>query len=168
MKVQRSHLRIAVIVLVAAVGYNLWAYFRPAQRSGAVVNRQQQQPLLPSESQATGPQAVDPLTIPAPPSFDASVAPGSGRDPFLFGDERRDGVVRAAETARVPDPQVRTILYSSTRKTALVENRMVSVGDSVGSLKVVAIDKDAVVFVSSNGERRRVALYRATSSGIRR
>jgi hypothetical protein len=106
------------------------------------------------------------MSIPAPQAVDAESSPSGTRDPFLFGDERRDGVV--AKLARVSDPMVRTILYSATRRTAIVENRMVSVGDSVGPLKVVQIDRDAVVFVSSDGERRRVLLHRGPSAGIKR
>ena len=169
MKVQRNHLRIAVVVLIAAVAYNVWVFMRPATRNSPAAARQQ--PLLPSETPApavaTSP-AVDPLTIPAPPPVDLSGAPGSVRDPFLFGDETRDGVARPAETVRVPDPLVRTILVSATRRTALVENRMLSVGDSIGPLKVVAIERDAVVFASQGGERRRVELHRPSPGGIRR
>lgn len=168
MKVQRSHLRIALVVLVLAVAYNVWVFVRPAPRTAALTNRQQ--PLLGSEAPAPGTggaQAVDPLSIPAPPAIDVSTAPASGRDPFLFGDERRDGQVKA-ETNRVPDPTVRSILFSATRRTAIVENRMLGVGDSIGPLKVVDIERDAVVFASSDGERRRVALHRAAPAGIRR
>jgi hypothetical protein len=166
MKVQRSHLRIALIVLVIAVAYNAWVFLKPAPRSAALTNRQQ--PLLGSEvPPASDVQTVDPLSIPAPPSIDVSASPSSGRDPFLFGDERRDGQVKTAAD-RVPDPVIRSILFSATRRTAIVEDRMLSVGDSIGTLRVVEIDRDAVVFVSADGERRRVALHRASSTGIRR
>ena len=168
MKVQRSHLRIALFVLVIAVAYNAWVFLKPDPRTAAVTNRQQ--PLLGSEGPppaAGGVQAVDPLTIPAPPAVDVSNAPSIGRDPFLFGDERRDGQVKV-DTARIPDPVIRSILYSATRRTAIVDNRMLSVGDSVGPLKIAQIDRDAVVFVSADGERRRVELHRAVPAGIRR
>src|SRR3972149_9740078 len=92
MKVQRSHLRSAVIILVIAVAYNMWAFFKPATRTTPLANRQQ--PMLSTEAPArvaNGPQPVDPLTIQAPPSIDVSAAAAAGRDPFLFGDENRDG-----------------------------------------------------------------------------
>jgi hypothetical protein len=67
-----------------------------------------------------------------------------------------------------PDPVVRSILYSSTRKTAVLGNRMVGIGDSVGSLKVTDIERDAVVFTTPEGVRRRVLLHQAIPPGIRR
>jgi hypothetical protein len=169
MKVQRSHLRIAVVVLVLAVLYNLWVFFRPAPRTGAQANRGTQGMLQPEAPQRpSGPTPIDPLSIPAPPAVDLSSAAPGARDPFLFGDENRLGTPRPADVPREPDPLIRSILYSATRQTALVENRMLSVGDSIGTLKVAQIDRDAVIFVSADGERRRVALNRGSSAGIRR
>ena len=169
MRVQRSHLRLALFVLVLAVLFNLWVFFKPAARTTPLTNRQQ--PLLQSEESpavAGGPDAIDPVSIPAPLAIDVSTDPVPGRDPFLFGDERRDGWVPPVLRPRTPDPVVRTILFSAGRQTAIVENRMVSVGDTVGSLTVVQIDRDAVVFAASDGERRRVLLHPALPAGIRR
>jgi len=168
MKVQRSHLRIAVVVLALAVLYNFWVFFRPAPRTGPV-NRGAQGMLQPeAPPPSAGPAAIDPLSIPAPPAVDVSAAAPGARDPFLFGDENRLGTPRPTDVPRVPDPTIRSILYSATRQTALVDNRMLSVGDSIGTLKVVQIDRDAVVFAAADGERRRVALNRGSSAGITR
>jgi hypothetical protein len=168
MKVQRSHLRIAVFVLAAAVLYNVWAFFKPSARAIPVANRAAAQPLLqPEVAASSGARAIDPASIPAPPDIDLGKAPSSTRDPFLFGDENRSNVVRAQDD-RTPDPVVRSILYSATRQSALIGNRMVGVGDSVGFLKIVSIERDAVVFATPSGDRRRVAMFRATSSGITR
>lgn len=167
MKVQRSHLRIALFILAAAVLYNVWSFMKPAAR---IAGPQPQQPALQADARP-GPavaQAIDPMTIPAPPAVDLSKAPSSVRDPFLFGDETRDERLQAALSAITPDPVIRSILYSSTRKTAILENRMVSIGDSVGSLKVIDIEREAVVFETATGERRRVSLYKAVPAGIKR
>jgi hypothetical protein len=166
MKVQRSHLRIAVFVLVIAVLYNLWVFFKPAARNTSVANRAATQALLqPEAGPAGGARAIDPASIPAPPEVDLNKVPSSSRDPFLFGDENRNDVARTRDE-RVDDPVVRSILYSPTRQSALIGNRMVGVGDSVGVLKVVQIERDAVVFTTPSGIRRRVALYRVSSGGI--
>lgn len=166
MKVQRSHLRIALFVLAAAVLYNVWVFVRPAARPAQPAAPQQ--PLLSGEVPPRGDaqEAIDPLSIPAPPAIEVATGPSAVRDPFLFGDETREE--RPAASEFTPDPLVRTILFSSTRKTAIVDGRMVSVGDSVGSLKVTDIERTAVVFTTAAGERRRVSLHAAAPAGIRR
>jgi hypothetical protein len=167
MKVQRSHLRIALFILAAAVLYNVWSFMKPAARTAGPLR---QQPALETDARptATGAPAIDPLSIPAPPAVDMSKAPSSGRDPFLFGDETRDDRQQAARLELTPDPVVRSILYSSTRKTAILDHRMVGIGDSVGSLRVTDIERDAVVFTTSTGVRRRVLIHQAIPPGIRR
>lgn len=166
MKVQRSHLRIALFVLAAAVLYNVWVFVRPSARPAQPPTPQQ--PLLAGEVAPApdGQQAIDPVTIPAPPPVEVATGPSAARDPFLFGDETRDELARRGES--VPDPLVRTILFSSTRKSAIVDGRMVGIGDSVGSLKVADIERTAVVFTTASGERRRVAIHAAAPAGIRR
>ncbi len=166
MKVQRSHLRIALFVLAAAVLYNVWVFVRPAARPAQPTTPQQ--PLLAGEvaPAAESQQAIDPVMIPAPPPVEGATGPSAARDPFLFGDETRDATARRAEF--VADPQVRTILFSSTRKSAIVDGRMVGVGDSVGSLKVAEIERTAVVFTTAAGERRRVPIHATAPGGIRR
>ena len=57
-----------------------------------------------------------------------------------------------------PDPVVRTILFSSQQKSALVDGRMVRPGDRVGASTVQSIEAEAVVLVSDEGRVRRLAL----------
>jgi hypothetical protein len=168
MKVQKRHLHIALVILLLAAAYSVWTAFKPTPRVGTIATSQQ--PLMRSEEPAVAASrtVVDPLSIPAPPAIDLQAAPAGGRDPFLFGDERRDGYVRPVQRVRTADPMVKTILYSASRQSAIVENKMVSVGDNVGTLKVVEIARDAVVFASSDGERRRVSVYRAAPAGLTR
>jgi hypothetical protein len=64
----------------------------------------------------------------------------------------------AARTLVGREPVVKTILFSSTRRVALVDDRIVKVGDHVDSLVVHDIERDAVVFVNARGARIRVAL----------
>jgi hypothetical protein len=164
MKVQKSHLRIALFILGAAVLYSLFGYLRPGLRTaGPSVPPQ---PLLVAGPSA-GPGGVDPLTIPAPPDIELARVPSWSRDPFLFGNESRrfqPTVVRN----NGPDPTVRSILFSSTRRLAIVDGRIVGVGDSIGVFKVADIEQGAVVFSLSSGERRRVPVHGPSHLGLTR
>jgi Tfp pilus assembly protein PilO len=60
----------------------------------------------------------------------------------------------------VPDPVVESILYSRQRRVALVDGRIVTVGDAVSAGRVVAIEPDVVIVESESGERRRFELQR--------
>jgi hypothetical protein len=149
--------------------YSLWSYLTPAARQATNRPIGQEQPLLAGVQQPTTPSdVVDPLAIPAPPEVQMARTPSGGRDPFLFGNESRDMKVETAAHAVTSDPFVRSILFSATRRLALVENRMVSVGDTVGAFKVASIERDAVVFTTAGGERRRVSLHGPPPEGIRR
>ena len=168
MTVRRSHLTLALAALAAAVLYNVWYFvLRP---SAPVLSRPAaEQPLL----SATGPPRsgtvpLDPLTIPAPPPIDAASAPSWRRDPFLFGDETR-AVARPVLQARAPVlPTVRTILYSASRRLAIVDGRIVGVGDAVGDYTVADIEKDAVVFAAPSGGRLRVPVHATASETVSR
>jgi hypothetical protein len=159
MTVRRTHLTLALAALAAAVLYNVWYFvLRPA--APPVSRPAAERPLVGAEGQAqAGTAAPDPLTIPAPPPVDLASAPSWRRDPFLFGDETRD-VARPAVQARAPSrPAVRTILYSAGRRLAIVDGRIVGVGDAVGDCTVADIGKDAVVFLAPSGERLRVPIH---------
>jgi hypothetical protein len=111
----------------------------------------------------------DPLSIPAPPPIDAASRPAWGRDPFLFGDESRSeprpAAVAAPEPAR---PFVSTILYSSSRRLAIVNGRTVGVGDAAGAFTVADIERTAVVFTAPNGDRVRVSVHAAEPRPVAR
>ena len=161
MTVRRAHLTLALAALAAAALYNVWYFvLRPA--APAVSRPAAEQPLIVAAGQAqAGMAARDPLTIPAPPPVDLTSAPSWRRDPFLFGDESRTvarPVVPVAEPAR---PLVRTILFSANRRLAIVDGRIVGVGDAVGAYTVADIEKGAVVFLAPSGERVRVPVHAA-------
>jgi len=164
MTIRRSHLTLALAALAAALLYNVWYFvLRPA---GSVVSGPAPQPPLvrAAGSARPGELAVDPLTIPAPPVVDTASAPSWRRDPFLFGDETR-AVARPVVQAAAPiRPAVRTILYSASRRLAIVDGRIVGVGDAVGDYTVVEIEKGAVVFAAPSGERLRVPVHDTASS----
>ena len=66
----------------------------------------------------------------APPAVDLASAPSWRRDPFLFGDETRDAARPVLQTRAPVPPIVRTILYSASRRLAIVDGRIVEEGPS--------------------------------------
>jgi len=64
----------------------------------------------------------------------------------------------------IPDPVVQLILYSAERRAALVDGRLVGVGDEVSLGRVAAIEPDAVVIETSAGKRRRLELTRPAAA----
>lgn len=107
----------------------------------------------------------DPATIPAPPPVDMQTAPSWPRDPFLAHGETRNQAVAAATPERAePDPVVQSILYSSERRLALVDRRILKVGDHVGAATIIDIQPTAIVLRQPGGRTRRVELARMGGS----
>jgi hypothetical protein len=85
-------------------------------------------------------------------------APESRRDPFI---PQTDSVGAPRSTpVRPPAPVVKSILFSASRRVALVDGRIVGVGDRVGPFQVAEIEHDTVLFVTSQGLKTRVELQR--------
>ena len=168
MTIRPGHLTLALAALAAAVLYNVWYFvLRPA--APAESRRAVEQPLAESAA-AARPRldSPDPLTIPAPPAIDLASAPAWRRDPFLFGDETRV-VPRPVVTARAPEPpSVRSILFSASRRLAIVNGRIVGIGDRVGDFTVAGIERDAVVFLAPSGGRLRVSVHATSSEAVSR
>lgn len=168
MKVKKSHLQIGLILLVAAVLWVVSGYFRSSSPPSSGVQRGSTEPLLASARQP-GPERgeLDPLSIPEPPAVDMVNAPAWGRDPFLFGSESREMRAVSVRMASA-DPIVRSILFSTSRRIALIDNRVVGIGDQVGAFKIADIERTAVIFISPTGERRRVGIHGPQSQGLTR
>lgn len=167
MKFNQRHLTIALAVLVATVIYNVWALTRSAPTAPA-----RQTPRLQNASAAQAPgtetddPAIAPAKIPAPPAVDLDVAPAWGRDPFV-------NLTNVAEPEALPilasDPVVSSILYSSGRRAAIVDGRILGVGDPVRNGTIVAIERREIVVETPAGDQRRVGLRTSSASGgIRR
>jgi hypothetical protein len=165
MTVRRTHLGIALAALAAALLYNVWYFVvRPA---AAVTSAGPRAALAPGTGSDTA-AVRDPLSIPAPPPIDVASRPSWGRDPFLFGDESRIVARPVAPPPTPVRPAVRTILYSSDRRLAIVNGRTVGVGDAVGEYTVADIERTAVVFTAPSGERVRVFVHGAGPQSVAR
>jgi hypothetical protein len=168
MTMRRSHLTLALAALAAAVLYNVWYFvLRPAAPAASPAGTPQ--PFVGAAGPVAGGSVTpDPLTIPAPPPIDMTSAPSWRRDPFLFGDETRAAARPVVQAPVRLWPTVRTILYSASRRLAIVNGRIVGVGDAVGEYTVADIEKGAVVFTTPSGERLRVPVHATASEEVAR
>jgi hypothetical protein len=89
--------------------------------------------------------------VPAPPPIAPLLA---GARPALESVPKATSPVASFE----PEPVVHTILFSSEHKVALVDGRIVRAGDRLGSGRVLAIEQNAVVFVTDAGLVKRLVL----------
>jgi hypothetical protein len=95
----------------------------------------------------------------APLAADASQRPeGEKRSTAPFSAAPEKSAILRLPSQQGPDPVVRTILYSSQQKSALVDGRVVRLGDRVGNGTVHAIAADTVVVVNDDGRLKRLAL----------
>jgi hypothetical protein len=94
----------------------------------------------------------DPTRPPAALSAPQPSQVASGR----VGTADAGGAAQPAEPARPPAlPRLQSVqLRSSGQPTALIDDRLVKVGDAVGDRVVHAIDNDGVVLRGTGGERR--------------
>jgi len=90
------------------------------------------------------------------------------RDPFLFGTKPAPIARPAVHTPVPARPTVRTILYSGRRRLAIVDGRIVGVGDAVGDYTVADIEKGAVVFTTPSGGRLRVPVHATAPEEVAR
>jgi len=169
MTVRRSHLILALSALAAAVLYNLWFFVLRPGPSPEARPPQPEQPLLDlSGGWPASTSFGDPSTIPPPPAVDMSGQPSWRRDPFVFGNETRDALRPSSRQTRAAEPVVSSILYSASRRLAIVDGRIVGVGDAVGNYRIVEIERDAVVLAVPSGARIRVSMHGSAVKGRER
>ncbi len=153
MKMGRHHLIASLLLLGASIVWNIWAYSKPRNR--AVVAGDMNQAAAQRGAPAAT-VAVDPAAIPTPPAVNLAEAPRWTRSPFT-AIEARPAVSPQTEPPSV-DPIVGSILIAPDRRGAIVNGRVVRIGDQVGTAVIVEIHRDAVVFRLPTGELRRVRL----------
>jgi hypothetical protein len=164
MKLGRTHLIASLTMVAASIAYNVWVFTRPARRSNSSTTPAPLiDGLLPSGPVVTGEDtvaAIDPTTLPPPPAVDLERAPEWPRNPFVSTSLRRDDLVFApvAEPEVDTDVALATILHSAERRLAVVNGKIVRVGDRIGSSTIVDIQPRAIVVESPRGGRRVVEL----------
>ena len=92
------------------------------------------------------------------PPVEVPAAPEWRRDPFASQPSPAQGPKIAV--VQQPDPVVKSILFSPSRRVAMVDGRIVGVGDHVGTFVVTEIEQDSVVLVTSRGVRTRITVQR--------
>jgi hypothetical protein len=70
----------------------------------------------------------------------------------------RTGAAPRRDVAPPADWTVRSILYSPTRRLAVLNDRVVTIGDTVGAFTVADITRDSVVLRSPGGRLYRIAI----------
>ncbi len=104
------------------------------------------------------PETVGTNQPPLTDIVDVDTPPIWARDPFAS--PPRPDASRAAGVVAQPDPVVSGILYSSGRRVALIDGRLVGPGDRVGGGVVLSIEANAVVITEPGGRERRVEIAR--------
>lgn len=119
----------------------------------------------PPSSQTAVPTTGKPPAVPAPQE-------SSTKPPAVDEVPRPRSAITAAPTVKAraaplddPLPTVSTILVSQSRRLALVDGRIVSVGDKVGRRTVAEIEPHAVRFREPSGFEIRVGLGRVADRG---
>lgn len=103
------------------------------------------------------PEALAPRQAPRSEAVDVVTAPQWTHD--RFANEPRVAAGRPA-TPREAEPVVTSILFSSGRRVAIVDGRIVRPGDRVRTGVVRDIEADALVIVDARGRERRVVIQR--------
>lgn len=170
MKLDKRHLVVSFVLLVGSIIYNVWVFTTPpsrtAERSGTAA------PGAPPTVSEVGARhasplpvdPVDPSQVPALPDIALDRPPEWPRDPFANPRAVRPVVVEIEAEALAPapppdvDPVVASILHSATRRLAVVDGRIVRIGDAVGTATVVDILPKAVIVESPARGRRTIEL----------
>ena len=106
-------------------------------------------------------QTVDPVMAadgpPAAPTADGGVPPGTA-DPVA--EVPPMALPETAAPAPGPPPVVQAILTARDRRLAVVEDRIVGVGDTIGAYVVIEVQRDGLVVEDERGATRRLPLER--------
>jgi hypothetical protein len=171
MTLDKRHMAGSVVMLGAAIAYNVWVFTRPATRLAAAPA-----PIdivgAPSASGDAGERIAASDLAQAPlPDVEIERVPQWPRDPFEMMHKAPE-VVEAAPAPPPPvvepDPVVASILYSTGRRLAVIDGRIVRPNDSVGTATVIDILPTAVVLEFADGDRRTVELQALTTGRGRR
>ena len=96
--------------------------------------------------------------VTAPPAVVTAPLAVAARRPVVAASPARTGPVPPPEVALTFDAVLGTILYSPDRKLAIIDNRIVGVGDEVRGARVTEITLVAVMLRDAQGRLRRLTL----------
>jgi hypothetical protein len=173
-KLDKRHLVASLLLLVGSAVYNIWVFTRPAGGTAAAViaTMPLDAPAAALAPGSSGPAGLDPSQIAELPDVQLDVLPRWPRDPFENRRRAADSVMVDAAPEPVfieePDPVIASILYSSGRRRAILDGRIVGEGDRVGTVTVVEILPDAVVVESPARGRRTLRLRPPGTVGVGR
>jgi len=168
MKLDKRHLVAALALLVGSIIYNVWVFTRPP--AGASAAGTPIAPIADTAAPAAGAPVVaaqlNPSQVTPLPEVELDRLPEWRRNPFANPRAPEAAVVTAAPAPiQEADPVVATILYSTDRRLAMVDGRIVRVGDRLGDATIIDIVPDAVIVESPARGRRSLSL-RPTGTGV--
>jgi hypothetical protein len=162
---------IAGVAAAAIVGLIGYAYLdrttRPTPPPAEISRTAPGPPPAPAADSAVALRSPDAASTAVPPQVEVPSPPTPAQNPAAAV----PGALDQIEKPRVPvlaDPVVRSILYSAERRAALVDNRIVGIGDRVNAGQIVEIEPDAIIVETPRGERRRFVVRAALPPGGRR
>jgi len=167
-KLDKRHMGVSIVLLVGSVIYNIWVF------TGSGTARPTSQPSGPIQALPDGAPAadggpIDPAQLKPLPDVALDRPPEWSRNPFQNMRAPAEVVAVTGDSVPEPipdaDPVVGTILYSSDRRAAVVDGRIVRIGDMVGTSRVVDILPKAVILDSPEGGRRILEMKRGTGTG---
>jgi len=149
---------VAAATLAALAIYVGWVLLRPG---ATVVVPEVAQPALPVSQMpavTSAPEATTPTEAPAVPVTRSTDTPADLTSSPVVAVRRRDVPPPPPDDSSVDSVEVSLILHSADRRLAIVNGRIVGVGDRVGSDTVFDIQPRAVVLESPQGRRRTIPL----------
>jgi hypothetical protein len=171
MKLDKRHMAGSLAILGCAITYNVWVFTRPAGRpagGAAAGDIMAEAPSVAGDARV----AIDTTAIPALADVATDRMPEWPRDPFENRHEPAEVIGGAAAPAPAPaiepDPVVTSILYSTGRRLAVIDGRIVRPGERAGGGTVLDILPKAVVLELPDGDRRTVELQAPTTGARRR
>jgi hypothetical protein len=164
MRLDKRHLAGALTLLGGSVVYNVWVLANPTSGDA--------RPPLAAVAPAEVPVVVTTMDRPAiarpavaPPDVAFERPPVWPRDPFegvqvepppVASDPAPVRVLPAAPEPAEPELVLNSVLYSESRKLAMVNGRTVRIGQQIAGVTVLDIRPDAIVVRSLSGGVRTI------------
>jgi hypothetical protein len=155
MKLDKRHMAVALTLLVGSIVYNVWVFTRPRPRPAGestpalmAVEGPAPEPVV---AAGGGAATIDPAKVAPVADIVLDRAPSWPRNPFVGP---KSPVAAETVQTRVDEPTLEpelvlnSVLYSDTRRLAMVNGRRVRVGDVIGTARILDILPNAIVVES--------------------